>query len=341
MALLVCHGALAQSAGNLSPAEANEKGKGLFRAGKYAEAVAVWEEAYFRASGEMETKLAKNLAVGQGKLGRLERVHCYLSFYLQRVPPDDRSPKTEKSLAATVEALSPGRGLVRVKGDEGVRGTVYIGSAGSSDRFKVPFFWYFEPGIHKLTVVAEGAPPDEMDVRVSAGDILTIRLQKALQLPAGGSTGVGGGTTTPVPEPDPGPKAGIPTTVGAGGGEGKTGRVGPWVLIGTGVAAVAAGLVMERMAKDSYDSAFEKAQDQIHAGGDPHYWTDYNNEQSEEAESKRFLARVVDGVGIAVAVAGVVWLAWPQESGSPGSKSAFIPTFSPTGEAGFNFSLSF
>jgi hypothetical protein len=83
-------------------------------------------------------------------------------------------------------------------------------------------------------------------------------------------------------------------------------RVGAWVVLAVGVAAGIAGGVLTGMGKVEFDRVYGKPE---HAST----WATEGFVEAQNAQSLQTVGVVVLGVGGACAVAGIVWLAWPDK----------------------------
>lgn len=296
--------------------KANEQGREHYRNGKYEEAIAIWEEAFFRASGEDELKLAKNLGVAYRRLDDLDKIFYYFSYRYALLPPQKREAKLKDALLLLTEALSPGKTLVEVTVDR-PGATVYIDRIAPENRFKAPMWWFFEPGEYTVFVI-EGRLKEEKVLKVKAGgdQKLHVQLQEK-----------------PLTIPDPPQEPTRPS---------KGQRIGSWITLGGGVALGAVGGILCGVAysrsvdiQDEAETKFEEDESQA-----AEIEQDRGRRMDDEVHPLRNSGIALIVVGAGAAVGGIVWAA-VNYGKEKKSKVSFSPAITPDGTTGFSFAMTF
>lgn len=352
--LILAPCALGQSLSPQAIEVANERGKKLFKEKKYREAVNIWRETFLRVDGEAELKLAKNLAIGYRKLKELDKVFYFYSFRYQRMPEAKRTEKMQKSLEVVAGALSTGKALVAVTTDvEGA--SIYMGGVRDENRYKFPFAWYFGPGLHTVTVTAEGMIPEERTFEVTAGEELAffIALKPTQSVAIIAPVGPKDDKTATPGVVTPGP------TVTAGPETDYVNEYGPWVTVGIGVIAAAVGgycevsaFAKEAEIKDEYEGKHkddfaaklqeglletEDSKEELRKHWDKQRKADFDDEVVPLNTAG--VALLV--VGGAATVGGLAWWYFTQDSSSSKSAYQLSPVVTPDGTAGMMLEFGF
>jgi len=314
----------------VSAQELNERGKELARAGKLDEAVVVWKQAFFMATGEAELRIAKNLGIAYYKLGKFEPAFYFLSFFSLRCSDAARVKKADKALQTITKKLTPGRGRFGVNVvPQGA--IVYVDERTDDNRYKAPVVWYFKPGHHRFIVMSEDGDEQVTNFMVKEGDLqvfeVTLKADSAIGEAGSGDSGQG---------------ESLPITLPVGIGEkSSSGSPWPWITLGLGTAMVGTGGLFEYLALDARDDIVGETEDKI-AGGmsekDANAWKD--GQFDDRVKPKNTAAIVLFAAGGATVVGGIVWLIVDGKKSNESPAVSLVPLVSPSG-GGFSFGMSF
>ena len=314
---------LAQGAGEPDPEKANERGKALYKQQKYADAIIVWEAAFFQASGDIELKLAKNLAVGYKRLDDLGRIFYFLSYRKDVGSPGTVSEKELATLSVLAEALSPGKVLVQIT-SEPAGAIIYLGETSEGLRFKAPAVWFVKPGEHQITLDRNGRET-VTEFTASWGETAKVHLNVA-RLTALADL-VMDDETKP-----PGNEAGVQLDETGSAEPGSNNQAVAWAVMGGGLAVAVVGGVLDLVAYSKEKDAYE-----TYLPADPN---SYNAIREGEVRSLNIAGVVLMVVGGAAGVGGLIW-GLVERNKTKKATHAFYPSFSPAGDVGVGFVMTF
>jgi hypothetical protein len=265
-------------------AEQFKKGRDLYKQGKYAEALELFQAA-FAASASPNARLYVARALRE--LGDVTESYREMKSTLddarKRAESDDKYVKTRDSAAAELALLEPqvGKLVVTVVGaDAGVELTI-DGKPAIVGRPNV-----LQPGSRILVARAPGMAESQKQVTVVGGETsaTTVTLQATT-----GDPPPDGGAVVPPPSGEEGDQP-APTS---GGGV----RIAGFVVAGVGVAGLVAFAITASMAKSDYDTLDEEC------GGvrctDPTF-----ADTVDSGETMETVSHVTLAVGLAGVVAG-------------------------------------
>ena len=313
----------------LTAAQANEEGKRRLKEGKVQEAVAIWRQGFFVATGEDEIKLAKNLGIAHYKLKDYENAHYFLSFFVEKcADAPERTRKSKTTLVKIAERLAPGRSSVTLRTDP-ADAVIHVGEKKEGNRYKAPLFRYFEPGEHTVVLEKEGRATVEKTFRTESGRPLVLTEKIPLETKvAGGDRGDGG---TPIPV-DPGVSKEVETDSWT--------AYWPWVSIGAGAALLATGGVYEYLAVDTNNDIADLCQGKYELydetnGTEGWSWKDANTELNrrfdDEVVPKNAVAISMFIAGGTAVVLGAGWLLFGPDEPPKMGRARLTPVMMPAG----------
>lgn len=255
------------AASSESARELFARGQSAYQQGDYAEAALLWVRAY---ELDARPQLQYNLAQVYGRLGQIENEHAALERFIAETSPEDPLLTTSRYRLAMLERRLAQTGIVLVaaptEGDASYEGALV--RIDGEERGLLPRrdAFLLRPGSHTIDVSLSGHEPFRATVVVPAGESVEVAV-----------------ALTPLPAvvtPASGPRMGLPIALySAGGGlvlagaitgglalssssdhpvEGTEAadRAMAWsissdVLLGVGVAAGAAGLVVHLVRRRS------------------------------------------------------------------------------------------
>ena len=213
--------------------------------------------------------------------------------------------------------------------------SIYMGGVRDENRYKFPFAWYFAPGLHTVTVTAEGMTPEERAFEVTAGEELAffIALKPAQSVAIVAPVGPVDDTAAPSGVVPPGP------TVTAGPETDYVNEYGPWVTMGAGVVAAAVGGYYKWLAFGTVDEYQAKYEAEIKTGvNDPDKWESRKDDKFSERET---ISGVLLILGSAATVGGGAWWYFTQDPSSSKSAYQLSPVVTPDGTAGMMLEFGF
>ena len=267
-----------------------QRGLTAYRAGRFQEAI----EEFLAAEQKVSSpRLAFNVALAYEHLNRPARALQYFRDYLRRGPDPSHAARVERRVAE----------LASVLGEQGIQQlTVHSDPTGAMltidgrSHGSTPWTGELALGTHRVSVAREGYRARELVVELRDSQPLDIDLTLS---PRSGRTRDTTTTSTMADEPS--------SAEGASSGLG----VWPWVMVGAGGAALAGAGVFELLRRDAQSDARAAT-----------YQLDWV-EARDSARGHQTTARVLAGVGGALAIGGGVLLWVDAERGSETPPVAF------------------
>jgi hypothetical protein len=281
-----------------------KSGDEAFVAERYDDAERWYERAFAARPGH---DVAANLAETELRLKKRTEAAEHLRFALSKWPVT-ADPKEKDAFAQKLEALRGELVAVKIEAPTGAIVSVDDRSLGSSP---VDGEVFLEPGEHRFGAKLDGRAATPVVKTYAAGTSDTVRFAIPDAAPNGnGEVGNGDASRTPVP--------GI-------------------VMVALGAVGLGVGIGLVVHAGSVGDEADELTASVVADGGRcgdalvPGFEARCEEIDDRVATSQRFTTGGWVGVGIggAVAVAGVVYLLWPEDDGAPKQTLHVTPMLAP------------